>query len=624
MNTLIKENKSYLILCAVILGAALVYSILGRSVLAGAFESTGNMQLDGHQTIKLADKTAFLVLAAVAVGFLLHRLILGNKQTSLTWAILIFAAILTSVYKLNPNNRIYSFHGFMHAGMVYQILNGDVPPSNALMSGEMLPYPWGFEYITARITQLFNISPFYSFAIINVISLVACMILIYAVSRLLIKNKDANILSALIAVFAITIGNHYLLDSLKHIGLAQAYRGVPAFVKFSNINGIPPGLVFYLLFLYSIIKIFIDKKILPAAPLFLLAVVGVGFIYPQFLPGVIAAALASCLVNMIFRTMQDRGNCILRSVIATALLITACAILYPYLTSITSGVKGQMQFFNFKTLLMNAAIYLVICFPVLLLIFLNRKHLARNTDRRVLLTIVTVTVATLACYLCIHLTWTNEYKFSMLSMITLGILGGVAFRLMAQWCKKSVVFILLLLFIFPAFNNIYTRLRYFDSFEPPYIEKDEYIYSKNAEENQLYEWIRNNTDTDDVFIDTEPLLPVLAQRRLYIALDRQVQGRAVRSPGYGFLLMDFFRLICGYERKLIAERTGIVYTIYTSNLDLTTAQKENLFAVANKVYVIVRKAYIRGKFNKSGFEKVFQSARGNFLVYRLTKYNAHN
>ncbi|RKY10561.1 MAG: hypothetical protein DRP65_06410 [Planctomycetota bacterium] len=618
MKSFVSDNKGYLILCAIILIAAVLYGTAGRSIVARIADSSGDTDAIKQQRIVLADKMAFLVLAAVLVCFLLYRLIFGRRE-NLIWALLIFTVLLIFVYKLNPANRILSFHGFMHTGMVYQILNGEIPPSNALMSGEKLPYPWGLEYTAAKISDVFNISPSYSFAVLNIVSLIVCMVLIYAVSRLLIKDSTANILSALIAIFAITVGNNYLLNSLKHIGLAQAYRGVPAFVKFSNINGIPLGLVFYLLFLYSIIKIFIDKRILPMALLFLLAVVGVGFFYPQFLPGVIAATVTSCLVNMLCRRMQDGAPCFPRSVTAMGLLIAGCSILYPYFASINSGVKGRIQFFNIKSLFMNAAIYIIICFPVLLIIFLNRKYLAKNVDRRVLVTIVSVTVATLGCYLCIHLTWTNEYKFSMLSMITLGILGGVAFRLMAKWCKKSVVFILLLLFMFPAFNNIYTRLRYFDFFELPYIEKGKYIYSRNFEENELYEWIRNNTNVEDVFIDTEPLLPVLAQRHIYVALDRQVQGRIVRSPGYSFLLADFFRLICGYERELIDKRTGIVYTIYSSNRNLTTAQKEDLFAVGNRVYVIVRKADIRSNLNKRGFEKVFQSARSNFLVYRLTK-----
>ena len=618
MKSFLRKNKGYVILCAIVLIAALLYGTAGRSIVARIGESSGDTDLATRQRMVLADKMAFLVLAAVAVCFLLNRLIFGRRE-NLIWALLIFTTMLACIYKLNPSNRVYSFHGFMHAGMVYQILNDEIPPSNALMSGEELPYPWGYEYITAKITDIFNISPFYSFAAINGISLAACMILIYAVSRLLIKDSTANILSALIAIFAVTVGNKYFLDSLKHIGLAQAYRGVPAFVKFSNINGIPLGLVFYLLFLYSIIKIFIDKKILPVALLFLLAVVGGGFIYPQFLPGVIAATVASCFVHTIWRKMQNRSSCFLRSIIAMGLLIAGCAILYPYFSSISSGVKGQMQFFNIKSLFMNAAIYLIICFPVLLLIFLNRRYLAKDVDRRVLVSIVTATVATLACYLCIHLTWTNEYKFSMLSMITLGILGGVAFRAMTQWCKKSIVFIILLVFMFPAFNNIYTRLRYFDSFELPYIENGKYIYSRNAEENQLYEWIRNNTTAEDAFVDTELLLPVLAQRRMYVALDRRAQGRIVRSPGYSFLLTDFFRLICGYDNDLVMKRTNIVYTIYSSSRNLTPAQQADIFTAGKNAYVIIRKAAIRSNLNKRGFKKVFQSARSNFLVYRLTK-----
>ena len=149
-----------------------------------------------------------------------------------------------------------------------------------------------------------------------------------------------------------------------------------------------------------------------------------------------------------------------------------------------------------------------------------------------------------------------------------------------------------------------------------YDQISSYIPNK---ENELYEWIRNNTNAEDVFVDTEPILPVLAQRRMYVAIDRRAQGRIVRSPGYSFLFMDFFRLICGYDNDLLAKRTNIVYTIYSSNRNLTSAQQADIFTAGKNAYVIVRKAAIRSNLNKRGFKKVFQSARSNFLVYRLTK-----
>lgn len=568
------------------------------------------------ENIAMADKIVFLILAGAAVCFLLHRLVYGRKKTNLIWALLVFTGILVLVYKLNPNNRIYSYHGFMHAGIVYQILNGEIPPSNAVMAGTKLTYPWGYEYIAAGITDIFDITPFYTFAIINIISLLVCMVVIYKISRLLIKDDKANILSVIISLFGSTVLNSYLVMYLNRINIVARTPGVPVWEKFSNINGIPLGLIFYLLFLYSVIRIFVDRKCRLMALLFLLSVAGCGFVYPQFLPGIMASGVLVCLVNLLWHRKENLGLYVRKSLLIIGLLTISGLIVYPYVSSIGSSAKGSIELFNVKSLSLNGVTYLIVCFPILLVIFLSRRFLGKNLDKRVLIIILAVIAATFCCYIFIHLPLTNEYKFLMLSMVTLGILGGVSFGAMRQRWNKSIVFMLLLIFVFPAFSSIYTKLRHYEHLPSRYVEKGKYIYSKNVEENELYEWIRRETNTDDVFIDSELVLPVLAQRPLFVAWNKQVKGRARAYPGYGFI-WRFFQSIWGYDADLVRKRNNIVYSIYSSNRQLSSGQKEELFAY-NNIYVIVRKAFVRRAFSKEGFNEVFRSSQGNFLVYRCT------
>jgi hypothetical protein len=610
MKDLIRANKGYLLFCAIILVVALVYATLGRGVVAHIYESESHTEL--------ADKMVFLVLAAVAVCFLLGKITFSPNKTNLVWAILIFTAILAFVYKLNPNLRVYSHHGFLHTSIVYQLLNGRIPPTNPLLAGQTLLYPWGYELIVAAISRMCNITPFYTFAVMNIVSLLVCMILIYAISRLLIKDNNANVLSVLVSIFAVTIGNKYLLGLLKHVGISQAYKGVPAFVKFSNINGAPLGLVFYLLFLYAVVRIFTDTKSRRYMMIFFVSVIGAGFIYPQFLPAIVASTACLCVVNVVFSRREGRMCYLKKSAMTVAALAIGTLIIYCYVSSISSGMAEGIKWFNLPHVLLNTATYVIICFPLFVIIFLNRSSLAENVDRLVLANIATVAVATLGCYLFIHLMWNNEYKFSMLSMVTLGIVAGVAFRFMTVWRYRWIVFVLLLLFMFPSFSDIYTNLRHLDSFPFPYTEKAGYIYSKDAQENELYEWIRSNTTTADVFIDTEPLLPVFAQRPLFIAVDKQVRGRLVQYPGYSVLFGVFLEGMCGYERDLISTRNAIVYTIYDPARNLNSGQKNDLFASGQNVYVIARSKMVGRGIDEPGFVKVFQSGGGNFRVYRFT------
>ncbi|MHC4457022.1 MAG: hypothetical protein ACYS0I_08005 [Planctomycetota bacterium] len=502
--------------------------------------------------------------------------------------------------------------------MVYKILDGEIPPSNALMAGKKLPYPWGYEYIAAKITDIFNITPFYSFAIINIISLTVCMMLIYQISRLLIKDEKANILSVIISLFGSTVLNSYLMMRLRRISILTESRGVPVWEKFPNVNGIPLGLVFYLLFLYSVIRIFVDNKPRWMALLFFLSITGYYFVYPQFLPGIMASIVLICLVNIVFKRKENLARHLRKSLLIIGLLIISTLIMYPYISSISSGMKSHLQIFKLSSLLTNTKNYFVLCFPILLVIFLSRKFLAENLDKRVLIIILTVVAATFCCYIFICLPFASEYKFLVLSVVTLGILGGISFGAMRQRWNKSIIFILLLIFMFPAFSNIYTKLRHYENLPSRYVEKGKYLYSKNTEENQLYEWIRKETNTDDVFIDSEVILPILAQRPLFVAWNKKGKRPAtILYPGYGFI-WRFVQLVWGYDIDLVVSRNNIVNTIYRSNRELTSKQKEELLASGTNAYLIVRKAFLRKPFAREGFNEVFRSSKGNFLVYRCT------
>lgn len=565
----------------------------------------------------MTEKNIFISCAAVLTAFLLHRLIFSRRKINLIWPLLLFVCILGMIYRLNINNRIHSYHGFMHAGVVYEILNKEIPPSNPLMANNALPYPWGYEFVAAKITWLLNISPFYSFAIINIISLAACICLLYMISRLLLKDQNSNILSAIVSIFAITVFTpSWLKKCLKDIDIFTESRGFPVFEKFSNVNGVPLGLVFYLLFLYSLINIFNNRKIKSSSALFFISILAGGFIYPQFVPGIIATVIVVCGISFVMNRKTEPSVYLKKNVLVVVLLAIGIIILYPYISSVSSGTKGQIELFNVDALLANLTNFIVLCFPISVIIFLSRRILKINTDRQALVIIFAAAAAMFCCYIFIHMPWTNEYKFLTLSMVTLGIPAGLSLTVVKQRWNGTIVFILLLFFIYPAFNNIDAKLKHLSYLPILYSEKGRYIHPNNLEENELYEWIREKTSSDDVFVDTELMLPVFAQRKLFIAIDKHVSGHPAGYPGYSFVLTTFFRLICAYEMDLIINRTRTVTTIYNSSKPLSPQQKSELCGSGNNIYVIVRKAIVRKTFDRNEFTGVFRSTNGSFLVYR--------
>lgn len=610
MKKFIEENKAFIIFYAVLLVTALLYAV---------FTSQS----------RETDKVVFLVLSGISVVFLLCKLVFSDRKTSLIWVLFVFAMILTFVYMLTPTNRIYSHHGFMHAGITYQILNGEIPPKNPLLAGEELLYPWGYEFAGAAVTYIFNISPFYSYAILNIASLIAVMFLVYKICQLLTEDNNACIFSVIISMYGITIFNKYLLVLFRGLNFFgetnpffPEYRGLPVFTKFFNINGTPLGLVFYLVFLYSVIKIFIGKKTILYSVFVFLSLLATGFIYPQFLPGAVASALCICLVNGFTGNKEKTGY--LRKVFLTITpLIIGLLFISPYFFSISSGIKGGVELFKSEPLLLNAVSSLIIFFPILIVIFLNRKYLWNLSDRGGLFAIIAATIAALGCYICMHMSYHNEYKSLVLAEITLGILGGIALSNMKQWCNKIIVFVLLIAFAFPMFDIVNQKLSRFESIGVMFEEKGKALCAKDTEENELYEWIRSQTNVSDVFFDTTPNIPVLAQRQLFIGMDATIKGKdkkgqpfQIYNPGYDYGIKSHLENTCGYDTALVRGRYEILRNIYNPKQKLTKEQTEQLFSSNNKIYIIVRRESFPKSYKYRDFDKVFQSSRSNYSVYR--------
>ncbi|MBW1854084.1 MAG: hypothetical protein JRJ00_05290 [Deltaproteobacteria bacterium] len=576
------------------------------------------------------DAKLYLLTLSFLTFMFLAFFIFSKKKIQKIWPMLLGISPLIMIYALNSNLRIYSFHGFMHTGVVYQLLNGNIPPFNPVLGGQVMHYPWGWHCLAAFFTQLLTITPFYSFALINIVLLFFSMVLIYKISRLLIEDERANIFSVIVSLFAISPMDLYLnfrLIRLLHIKLPLEIRGVPAFDKFSNINGVPVGLVFFLLFLYSIIKLFQQKRVGSNGVLFFISVVGCGFFYPVMLPVIAASTVLVCSASVVINKDRYLAYDLKKIIIVVGLGLTAMVMLMPYFFSITAGMKTSIQFFDPNNASANILRYLVVTVPILLIIYINRNFLKDKLNRTVIFILLSVIVASFSCYIFISLPLESEYKYFMLSTVTLGILGGTAFYAMNHGFKKIVVFILLLLFLAPLYRNARWKSRFMNNVTDVsslYAEKGRYLYSRNSEENELYQWVRNHTDKNSIFIDSELTIPVLAQRQLFIGMDRESTSKPLPaamkgtngSPGYGFTIDTFLRRVYGYDSALIDKRRAIVKSIYNPNQKLTDSEVETLFNAYENTYIVVRTKALEDKFRQGKLNQVFRSSKGHFILYQ--------
>lgn len=595
------------------------------------------------------DVMVYLIgLSSLAVFWLIF-FIFSKKRIPKLCSVLLGLSPLILIYILNPNLRIFSFHGFRHAGIVYQLLQGSIPPINPLLAGEVLQHPWGWHCVAALITRIFDITPFSSFAVINIISLCLAMVLVYKISQLVYKDEKANTFSVLIALFAITIMDLYVvgnLHSLFNLNIPFEHRGIPIWDKFSNSNGVPLGIVFFLLSMFSLIKLFQSKNLWGSTLLFLFSLLGCGFLYPAFLPGIIASTGLLCLVNLFSSRQGDFARDAKKIILLAGALAVGILSLSPYFLSITSGLKSQLQLFNLPWMSIKMIRFAAVTFPLLIIIFFNRRYLLHNTNRAALTVLVTFVIATLCCNIIFSLPLDTEVKFFMLSTMTMGIIGGIAIHAMSQRLNKLLVFFIVLLFLAPFYRQVQVKLL-FQKDDPPvsdlYYERGKYLYSTSGEENELYQWIRNHTEKNSPVIDLQLTIPVLAQRQLFIGMDSEAPLK--RTPrgmkdvfggvaGYTSTIDSFLRFVNCYDPDLIDTRQAFVETLFGVNKKLTAAQMESLFTTYKNMCVVVRAkgmytvvrtqgAYVmltrnalKRRFAASHFTQVFRSSQGNFLVFQ--------
>ena len=569
----------------------------------------------------LAMNLVFFAFVAVSLGWLL--LFLRGRQAP--WPLLIALGVspVILIYAFNPEFRVYSFHSFMHAGIVYQILNGSVPPPDPLFAGHTVPYPWAAHLVAAGVSRVFNITPFLAIAALNVASLALVMVLIYKISERLVKDRTANTLSVVVAVYAVTFTNPSLMNVLRLQATAE-FRGVPILLKFITINVLPVGLVFFLLFVYSMLRLISSGRIFPHGLMLLAAILGVGFFYPAFLPGVGLSLVLAWITNLVLYRKQTLRWTLPALAASVAALLVGVAAVKPYLALLTTGTLGQMNVLEPRMVVGNLVKYLVVALPLIVVIVLNRGAFRRAAAQPLAFLVVTVTATALG-YFAIHLNMDNEYKLLLLSTVTLGILGGIAFGDLAGRCRGSrgwrvaAVFLLVAAFLFPTFRFVRMKLVQERAGRPSqeFVEKGRSLRPADSEADQFYVWVKQHTDPRSAFVDRDPSICVLGERATFVP-----PGGMGQRDRKGFGPVDLIlRLQSGYPDDLIRARRAITDKIY-EGAALGKSELRELRALGTDVYVVVRSGAPGagpGAADLAGdlLTEVYASPSGRYKVYRM-------
>lgn len=632
-------SKVPLIVCMCVIGAMIIgwvsYECFGHIVIKAAYEGRGpaiiadliefqhKRPVEHYQQISDGVFFRLMLIASVCFGLavVLYRLVFSEKSFNIIWLVFFGMAVLVVAYFLNPYLRVYSIHGLFRCSIVYQILNGSVPPADPYFAGYPNHYPWGLPWLVAMLSTMFNITPFYSYAAVNVVSLGLVIFLVHRISRQLINNHKANLFSAVIAVFGTTVFSRKiltLLGGLLHLAHAEN-KATPAFWKFSNLNAVPIGLVFFFLFVYALIRLFQDKRPWLFGVAIAVSMAGCGFFYVAFLPGMIATVMVVCFLRVVLGKTGWFGLSYRPLFVLLLASVVACLSVGGYVFSTTVAVGQEVQFFNLYAAGENLANFLIGLGPLLVLIFVCRRWLLKNLDKQSFAIVLAIVIATTASYFFVHFWNRGEYKFYLLAATMIGIIGGIAFHAIGQRLPRIVLFVLLLLCLYPSYAELSKKVKstgnapllyykhgtYFD-------EKGIDIHVSDAEEDAFYQWIKKNTAIESAFVDTQWKLPVFARRILWIPLDRP-DGQP--RMGYG-LTASYLAFLNGYDQAVYDRRKKIADGIY--GRDHSLDHREIVDALAGKdLYIVERCDNIDDDLTERYFETLFTSSQANFRLYRV-------
>jgi hypothetical protein len=435
---------------------------------------------------------------------------------------------------------------------------------------------------------------------------------------LLSANRGAAVLAALLSVFGLTFLNQGPIASL-----AQRFTGPEIFEwralvadKFTNVNAMPLGFLFFALFLHSILVLLCrpDAGRRHDAMLFL-SVVGTGHLYPLFWTALVAAYVGLCAA-VLSRRGREAWPAIGRTLFAVALGTVA---LLPYLRQLSSGKVGTSFVLlpgsgnrdasfvlapSLEFVSLRALRAIVTLSPLAVLLAWKRRALARlwrsNPVGSLALAAVAATLVLLYILLSVTPSLANEYKYLMLACVPLGLFGG--FALQAVRDRSGLVCFLLLAALLLPFGANWLGKFVWDTCTP--LVEGVHLRHRDPARDELYRWIGERTERDALFLDSELTVPVFGQRQLYIGLGDWFQEGWTVAPHDTLTALH-------YPPRVVDARTRLARNFY---LPAVPEIHESVVAELRRtsggrdVYVVARERTARSKLERSpAFEAVFEN-----------------
>jgi hypothetical protein len=457
---------------------------------------------------------------------------LSSDEIRFVFVALLATIVLSIPFLLGPDRITIASHVFHHSSIITQIINGIFPPENPGLGGTDIGYYWGFHSLMAAISVKTAYQQVQIIFVLNALSLFMVLCIAYGFAKSFgfselyryilpvavigLMRLDAGMIflyklfsGNLIAVNQIDVDLLHPADILTAWlnGISWLDTRMLFVRKFYNVSGMPlaVSLCFaYLLLVMMIIKKRSDENNINI--IMLSIVIASCFInYPPLAIFIMLhAPLWSCYIFL-----SERGNFRKRAGAALNIAlpyVIALLVVTPYMLFVikSRGVSssGQGSIFSleiYEQSLKNAIVFLV---PLPLLFYGAWNAFKKMSLSREYLFLIIGTV------LCVGLTvftrwpFNNSYKFTYIQTLFFALffvfaLSGLMRLIKNKWLNRAAAttFVLLVLLSPAIVMTAYISAALHTEFRYNFSGKH-FIYEKDIQKNEAYEWIRNNTPVD--------------------------------------------------------------------------------------------------------------------------------
>jgi hypothetical protein len=513
----------------------------------------------------------------------------------------------------SPGLRVLGYHGFVQAGIVYQVLQGHIPPTSPLLAGQPGTYPWAGTLLLAGISRAFGISPFWAASIVTITSLVVVLATTFRIGMLVTGDREASLFGTAASLYAFTFTQSVPDSPLKN-GLAALLpfpfaepRGAPILEKFNGCTAFPLGLALYAAAILLLLNMARQGSSRRYAAAFTVTLLALAFVYPYFLPPMALLCAAASFLAWGDGPLRRR----LVVVLAGALAVVGTLVL-PYYLQLRVGRTGAvLELGAAAGLGRQAGVLVVTLLPMSLLLLWARRSVRdglRGKGRAATLLVVGA-VVNLLLFAFLQAPLWSQYKFLLLGIFAVGIVGGLGFRTLRERAWPAA-FVVLTVFLLPFALDCLHKASDWKDAASTFLESGLSLDHADPAQRQLDAWIRTGTDPRAVFIDTELGLPVYGQRALYVALPEQEQVKALSTRGGDGYALDprvILKIVDGAPGDLVDRRMETA-TRLLAGAPPTQADLAAIAAAGPRAYLVLRPRATGAARARLAFPVVFENA----------------